>query len=345
MIELSSFYILTTDGESVLPDSIRLKRATDQNRSILFYLDANLCMDITNYFNNKLPAANPQFRINVETLILFCQQHSIEVVPKFGAMELCKENLQQLNLSKYQDLVNKITYVFDTPFNKDTQFDKLTFNYYTEVTGTDIEALEKFFPLLLSSYISLLKIYVLCKKNNPGKHNVLKNLKLFLHWCNKYLDASMASEILLAIKIFGGDSKFRQMIDLDKKAGFNHILTSLWGTAWDFFHMRMVHFWAINSGVNYDLYLITRDTNLFTLFKTCQLYRALSASGSPIVSFVDHDIDIPYKEEFILEGIKEILDEFSLKRSINKNLFDQLDINLLYSLKAKLENDMATLVN
>ncbi len=343
MIELPSFYILTINGESILPDSIRLKRATDHNRSILFYLDANLCLDIADYFNNKLPASS-RLRINVETLILFCQQHSIEIVPKFGAMELCKENLQQLNLSKYQDFVNKITYVFDTPFNKDTQFDKLAFNYYTEVTRMDIEALEKFFPLLFLSYISLLKIYVLCKKNNPGKHNVLKNLKLFLHWCGKYLNTSMASEILLAIKIFGGDSKFRKMINLDKKGNVNYILASLWGTAWDFFHMRMVHFWAINSGVDYDLYLITRDTNMFTLFKTCQLHGALSAFGSPIASFVSHDIDISYKEEFILEGIKEILDEFSLKRSINKNLSDQLDINLLYSLKAKLEADITTLV-
>ena len=103
MIVLHSFYILTHNGESVLSDTIQRQRTENQNSSILFYLDANLCLDIVSYFENK--QAQPQSKTNVEILILFCQQYNIEVSPKFGSMELCKESLNKLNVSNCRGLI------------------------------------------------------------------------------------------------------------------------------------------------------------------------------------------------------------------------------------------------
>ncbi|TCD27156.1 hypothetical protein EZ456_11605 [Pedobacter psychrodurus] len=338
MIALPSFYILTSNGESILPDTIQRQRAADQNRAILFYLDANLCLDIVNYFENK--QAHPQSKTNVEILILFCQQYNIEVIPKFGSMELCKETFNKLNIPKYQDFVNKITYAFDTPFSETVKLNDRIFNYYVEVNDTDSMGFEGLFPLLLMSYVSLLKIYFLCKKNNPNRGSVLKNLKLFLHWCNKHLNTSMASEIQLAIRIFGGDSRFRKMIALDKKGDqLDVIFRTLWGSAWDLLHMRMVHFKAINTGIDQVVYFITQDANLYELFKTCQLQCALSISGQPITSFVSYDIEIQYKDVNMVKDMNDILATFTLERS-HRNSIEPLDIKLLENLRTKLEYDI-----
>ncbi|MDQ0965847.1 hypothetical protein QFZ20_001250 [Flavobacterium sp. W4I14] len=338
MIVLHSFYILTHNGESVLSDTIQRQRTENQNSSILFYLDANLCLDIVSYFENK--QAQPQSKTNVEILILFCQQYNIEVSPKFGSMELCKENLNKLNVSKYQDFVNKITYIFDTPFIETAKLNEQIFNYDVEVNDTDSRAFEYLFPLQLISYVTLLKIYSLCKKNNPSKENVIKNLKLFLHWSGKHLNASMASEIQLAIRIFGGDSRFRKMIALDKKEEHpDDIFRILWGTAWDLFHMRMVHFNAINTSADQVMYFITQDVNLYTLFKTCQLRGAISNSGQPITSFVSYDVEIQYKDANMVKDINDILTAFMRERSL-LNSIEPVDIKLLEHLRTTLEHDI-----
>ncbi|QDW25059.1 hypothetical protein FFJ24_009655 [Pedobacter sp. KBS0701] len=342
MIALPSFYILTSNGASVLPDAIQRERAINQNRPILFYLDANLCLDVINYFENK--QAHPQSKTNIEILILFCQRYNIEVVPKFGSMELCREHFNNLNISKYKDFVNKITYAFDTPLDENVKLNDRIFNYDVEVNDTDSIAFKGLFPLLLISYISLLKIYFLCKKNKPNKGSVLKNLKLFFHWCNKHINTSMASEIQLAIKIFGGDSGIGKMICIDKKGGHQDVFRTIWGTAWDLFHIRMVHFNAINTGIDQGVYFITRDENLYTLFKTCQIKGALSFSGQPIVSFVNYDIDIQYKDKSIKESIEDALEIFTFERSI-LNSTEPLDIKLLEELRTKLEYDICSVRN
>jgi hypothetical protein len=214
MIAMPSFFILNEEGESVLPDSFNQKKGG--NRESTLYLDANICLDIVNLFDNK--GTPDKALINIQTLILFCQQNKIEVIPKFGAMELCYDRIsQKLDITKYREFVNKITYTFDTPFNELCKFNRLDFNYEVEVGEMDVKAFEAFFPLVLISYVALLKIYILCKKNNPQKNNVIKNVKFFLHWFDKHLNASMASEIQLAIKIFGGVSDFKKMIAVDKK--------------------------------------------------------------------------------------------------------------------------------
>ncbi|GGB18763.1 hypothetical protein [Puia dinghuensis] len=203
-MDLSSFFILTYEGESVLPNSVDLSK-----HEIVFYLDANLCLDIVSYFDNK--GLLDKALINVQTLIVFCQQNKIEVVPKFGALELCHNKVSRnLDILKCKEFVNKITYAFDKQFDNSVKLNQIDFKYEIEVGEMDRKIFETFFPLILTSYVTLLKIYVLCKKNNPQKGNVLKNLKLLLHWCDKHLNASMASEIQLAIKIFGGNSEYKK---------------------------------------------------------------------------------------------------------------------------------------
>jgi hypothetical protein len=338
MIAMPSFFILNEEGESMLPDSFNQNK--NVNCESVLYLDANICLDILNFFENK--GLSDKALINIQTLILFCQQNKMEVVPKFGAMELCyNRNSQKLDITKYREFVNKIIYTFDRPFNESYKLNRLDFNYEVEVGEMDVKAFEAFFPLVLISYVTLLKIHILCKKNNPQKNNVIKNVKLFLHWCDKHLNASMASEIQLAIKIFGGVSEFKKMIAVDKKGNVSdNILRPIWGTSWDFFHMRMIHFSTMNSKMEYKTYFVTQDGNISTLFKSYTLDGAITCSSQPFMSFVSYIMEIPYKDEYILEELYSILNEFLFERARKSQIEEQYNMNLLFSLKNELENEI-----
>jgi hypothetical protein len=197
MIAMPSFFILNEKGESMLQESFDQK--IDVNRESALYLDANICLDIVNFFDSK--GLSDKALINIQTLILFCQQNKMEVVSKFGAMELCySRSSQTVDITKFREFVNKITYTFDRAFNESAKLNRLDFNYEVEVGEMDIKAFEAFFPLVLISYVTLLKIHILCKKNNPQKNNVIKNFKLFLYWCHKHLNASMLQKFSLLLK-------------------------------------------------------------------------------------------------------------------------------------------------
>src|ERR1700735_5682499 len=98
MIAMPSFFILNEKGESMLPESFDQK--IDVNLESVLYLDANICLDIVSFFDSK--AISDKALVNIQTLILFCQQNKMEVVSKFGAAELCyNRNSQTLDITRF----------------------------------------------------------------------------------------------------------------------------------------------------------------------------------------------------------------------------------------------------
>jgi hypothetical protein len=131
------------------------------------------------------------------------------------------------------------------------------------------------------------------------------------------------------------------MISVDKKGNVSdNILRPIWGTSWDFFHMRMIHYFTIDSKTERRAYFVTQDENISRLFKYYTLEGALTSSSQPFMSFVSHTIDVPYRDEYILEELYNILNEFSFKRAMKSQIKEQYDINLLFSLKNELENEI-----
>ncbi len=344
MILQRNFYILTYEGEDILPDSVDKKVLIEQGKEIAMYLDANVCFDILSYFNGI--ELKPDKLINIETIILFCQHNKVTVVPKFGSVELAfNRKSRQIDISKFQDMVNKITYTFDTPYSKGIKLNERAYPYYVEVGQKDIDTFNTFLPLLLLSYTTLLKLYIICKENNPNKGNIRSNLKRFCDWCDKELNISMASEIQLAVKIFGGVSDFRKMIALDKNAGADEILRIIWGTAFDFFHLRIIHFAGISSEINLHSYFITQDENIFSLFKTCKLEKAITTKNYIALSMLSSDLDIQYKRDKTFAIIEDILLDFFYKRLKKVQLFEHYDIKTFNELTDKLEQSIRKFAN
>jgi len=60
----------------MLPEAFDQK--IDENRESALYLDANICLDIVSFFDSK--GISDKALINIQTLILFCQQNKMEVV-------------------------------------------------------------------------------------------------------------------------------------------------------------------------------------------------------------------------------------------------------------------------
>ncbi len=344
MISLPTFFVLTSEGESILPDSIQQEIACSRGKETVLYLDANMCFDVLSYFNGS--GLRDEKIANVETLIFFCQHNKISVVPKFGAMELSSSReLKTLDLSKYQDIVNKITYAFDKPLGHSVNLKEWNPPYTVEVNEMDILTFNAFYPLILISYVTLLKLYIICKENNPRESNIRQNLIRFCDWCEYELNASMASEILLATKIVGGVSELRRMVDLDKKStSAKDVLQTIWGTAWDFFHMRMLHLSDISPDIDHKTYFITQDKNIFSLFKSCNLEGAVTLSGTPSRSFVSSELKIHFKNDLTFSIIEDVLGDFFVKRIVKKLQDSEFNIERLYDMKNDMEGYIHRLI-
>ncbi|GGB18757.1 hypothetical protein [Puia dinghuensis] len=134
------------------------------------------------------------------------------------------------------------------------------------------------------------------------------------------------------------------MIALDKVGdNVNDILQSIWGTAWDFFHIRMIHYVSINVEANNKQYFVTQDRNIYTLLKSNRGQGAITILRQPFMSFLSYDLEIQYKEQHILDEVYNILKEFTFKRSVNSRMDEHLDLNLIASLKIDLESDISRL--
>jgi hypothetical protein len=102
----------------------------------------------------------------------------------------------------------------------------------------------------------------------------------------------------------------------------------------------MIHFFAINSKMDYKTYFVTQDGNISALFKSSTLDGALTSSSQPFISFVSYMMDIPYKDEYILEELYTILNEFLFERARKSKIEEQYNLNLLFSLKNELESEI-----
>lgn len=337
MILTPNFFVLTSEGKSVLPDSICKNIARNQMEEVVLYLDANVCLDVLNYFDDK--NLEDDKIVNVEALLLFSQLNKISIVPKFGAMELSyNRSSQMLDVNKYQEMINKVIFAFDRPFDRSVKLNTLKYSYTVDVNEMDILSFKASYPLLLISYVTLLKLFIVCRENNPSENNIRQNLKRFCDWCDHELNTSMASEILLAIKIVSGTSEFKKMIALDKRsATLDDILKPIWGTAWDFFHMRMLHFSPISSELTYKTYFITQDKVFFSLFEFCNLAGAITFDNIPSSSFLNNELKIQYKNDRSFYIIRDIIEDFVVRRSIKQTKNKQFNIESLVDIKKELE--------
>jgi hypothetical protein len=145
-------------------------------------------------------------------------------------------------------------------------FDK---NYYALEHPNVPLSIKGLDDMLRPSYCCLLKIREIALKNSVSKEKYTKNVQVFIDWMVEELDIVMGVEFKLAVNVFGGETSFRRMINLDGKS--LNTTKSLLGTAWDICHYRMfANSENLSKIVSEDSFpiFVTKDEPFYELVKS-----------------------------------------------------------------------------
>lgn len=308
MQTLQSIKIISDQNEINLPTEDELSFFIEKKYIPTLYLDANICLFLLNYYNGN--PIRDEIKNDILILIEYFQNNRITILPDYGVFELVYDKTNYFfNKIKYDEIIEKILYSFQLPISIHKKgFKQNLFEVTYPSDYTSHNKINKWGAFYFVSYTTILKIYSIAKKSNPSKNTLKKNLTEFLKWCDEAIDTSMGLELSLSLKIFGGDSAFKKMIDLDGKKGSDFTFKSIKGTVWDLIHIRLIHDSLTSESMK--SYLVTDDKNLNTLFKSIGLESvSFLKNGSSINKLTDNS-SICYSDQKLKNEIDELLMTF-----------------------------------
>lgn len=336
MIYHKSYNYLNKDGRCPLPSKAEVSSEAISGLCVALVLDSNVCLDLVNFVTNR-NMMQPEIKEKVQHLLCYVEESGIDVIPGMGLFELCSDYKLKIDKVKYLSFAKNITYALNLSI-KDIMCDKYNASDLQFDQNEDcIESIEPFLPMLLTSYVALLKIRALAK-NGLDKAKGYKNISEYLEWLDNELDCFIQAEIHLALAIFGGDSFVRRVLKLDVK---DDIRKNTWGAAWDFHHIRMLYHSEIApiGNIKHKPIFITNDNALFDLISTCKLKAAITESGNQIITVMSVAADFPHLKEYE-QYLKDQLHDLMQKRISKYSFAQRINKDKLLNIAAKIEKEL-----
>ncbi|MDX2190449.1 MAG: hypothetical protein SFY32_11350 [Bacteroidota bacterium] len=336
-----TYFFLDHNGKRQLPTIEELNNYRSEGVTVVFMLDANVCLDIVQFVNYKKQAKadkGPLFHF-----LEYAQKKNVDVNPMFGLLELCSNHRQlELNTEKFSEMKNKIDFATSYPFKllRNFQFDYL--ENYKIFRKLELKSdISSFNSMLLATYTCLLKINSI-SKNGLSKEKASDNMYKFLDWMLSDIGIILGTELQLALNIFGGEKEvgLAKMIGIGGKP--EKVTHSSWGTAWDIFNMRFCcNSFSFSKNVAENTYLIfvTSDVRLGNLISQLHLSSVIDASGfGGITNLYNSYIDLPHFDDefrgtFSVKIIELLSERFKQKKEIDvldlKRICQQLEESLV----------------
>lgn len=319
------YYAFNDKGAATLPSKKEVIESENREIHPVLLLDSCVCLDLVKFVDHKNNAKVDKTK--VRKYLDYIKRSNIETISFFGLLELChKPDTMSFDIDKFWDFKNRIHYIEKIPMNYINSY-RFDFNRdYIVKDSNELEtnSLIELKPILQTSYCCFLKIRELAI-SGLDKHKAQKNIELFGDWLINDLDIIMALEYNLAMNIFGGNPDFRKMIGVDSKA--NDLKKTLWGTAWDFFHSRIVcnNVDVASRFFEENVYstFITNDSNLFKLISQISLEAKFflpndEASTSVLIA----NNNLPQFEAAFLESFNE-----KMKKTFRDRLLKEKSYN------------------
>lgn len=317
---MEQFYFLSDIGKCQLPTKLQLQEHLDEyHEKIIFVLDSSVCIDIINLVKWKEKANSDKNKIY--NLIEYLQDNKIDYFSIFALVESCyNRDTLKIEDEKYCDYTAKLKFAFEFPIKKIKKFDfpSVTSNYNSSLLNFPSELIEDILSTRINVYYSaLLKISQISQSNSISKKNAEKNMETFLNWMENDLQIFLGNEYIIALNIFGGNSKFNSMLKIG--ATKEKILKATLGTAWDSFHARM----SINKKMISDML----KKNVYPIFVTKDIM--LSKLMSPYVSYYT---EREFKKVKIID--RDLIPEF-----YSKEFMDNLNEKMSHRINEKFYED------
>lgn len=300
---MDNYFFLSDIGECPLPNKNEIeKHLNETGEEIILVLDSSVYIEIVNLIKWKKDFKSDKNKIF--NLIEYIKKNNVDYLSQFSMLE-CSYDRDTLIVDneKFINDFTKLKFAFEYPLKK---LKKFAFNDVL----TKFESTPPTFPSDLITdvldtrinvfYTALLKICQLAKINGISKDKAEKNMKAFLDWMQNDLEIILANESIIALNIFGGNSKFGSMLKLGSSK--EKILKATIGTAWDSFHARM--------SINRELISNICGKKLYPIFVTKD--KMLHQLMAPYVSRYE---EREYKKVKLIES--DVLPEFYSKDFIN----------------------------
>ncbi|WP_229734142.1 hypothetical protein [Flavobacterium orientale] len=316
---------------------MELAEFSKNGENILLVLDSCVCIDIVNIFSEKENSKVDKTRIY--NLIEYAQKHNINQFSLYSLVESCYDRKTKNILpGKFFDFKNKIDFAFQVPIAK---LKKNNYNFES-LNFKAPEIKNQLLNLLMDErvnifYAGLLKICEIAQrglKTDCAEKNILE----FIEWMENELDVILGYEYMLALQIFGGNTKFRSMLKIGSSAK-EKILKAAWATAWDLFHAKVsCHRDQLTQIVNQKVYpiFVTKDSNLFELISP-QVDSYFRYEHTRL-SLIDGNIPQCYSKSF-MDILNKKFIELNLKR-IHKNTNRTIESERIKLIIKRLEDSL-----
>ncbi len=336
---MEHFHFLSDAGKTTLPSAVEIaSHFRSSGEQIILVLDSSTCLDIVKLVNHKEKAHADKLKIY--KLIDYVQTNNVEVLSIFALVESCYDrNTLKLQSDKFCDYSRRIQFAFQFPLKKfkryeyDVTWDLWDVNqarFSSEPAAAIIDS------RINPYYASLLKILQIAKLNGLSSKNAKKNIEMFIDWMDNELNCFLSYEYILALNIFGGNSKYGSMLKVNSSKEV--ILKAAWGTAWDTFHARM--------SINRDLISELVDKKVYPIFvaKDFNLYNLMSPYVNSYIKRNFKKVAVTLNEKYPPFFNSDFIDKLNKKMSEicqrRFNLEVELDYDAVKILIKNLEDEL-----
>lgn len=237
---MENYFFLSDIGECTLPNKNDIENHWNKTgEEIILVLDSSVYIDIANLIKWKKDFKSDKNKIF--NLIEYIQKNNLDYFSHFSLLE-CSYDREMLLVDneKFINDFAKLKFAFEYPLKKIKKlaFPDVLTNFDTTAPSFPPDLIIDVIDTRINVfYAALLKICQLAKINGLSEEKAEKNMKDFLDWMQNDLEIILGQEYIIALNIFGGNSKFGSMLKLGSSK--EKILKAAMGTAWDSFHARM----------------------------------------------------------------------------------------------------------
>lgn len=342
-------------GAASVPTLPEVRGFAERGILTALVLDANVCLDLATLESG---ATSRERLESLRSVLMSIALSGADVIPGYGIYELSTSPRDwTVDRSKLDSLTAAVSRVLglatetlsstrsfkrwlkSTPYGSPNS-ERRAASTKRDTNGGPRETepfFEEFRPLLKLLYACSLKMRLLAR-DGLSHQTAMRSLTSYCHWLSDELNVLAILPLQAAFAVFGGDSNARKLLRIDSKIDER---TAAWSSAWDIFHVQMLHHMSIHPVLSDRCrpIFITRDGACNKIFSRTRLRGAVLGLTPGNVNLVEIDYDYPHLEA-LRPRLDVLLRDTALQRLSHLTDGPKADVDHLDHVIATLESAM-----
>lgn len=315
MINTDRFNFMSLDGDELIPTSEYVQIKAEAGTVVCILFDSNICLDLISFIENRNNVNNIK-RNKIQHLLTVIQEAKCDVLFSYPIFELCMNKadltIDMLKAKSFADKIWEAIHLNITDiYSSDYSIKNIKYPF-NDISGN----ITFFKPMLNAFYVAFLKI-ILIAKQGISKKRAYINISTYAKFLNEELDLFSTLLLQPAFAIFGGNSKERKFLGIDKSnVDFTRIA---WGAALDawLYFMGQIGELGKYTSNKQKISFVTDDAALFKIFSK-NIPRVAIYSSSKIPLYMN-EVDFDYPHFIGIESkIGKLIDKIQDQRKFKQ---------------------------